>query len=47
MDTVEAFKKFRGACDDVIKAYESEDEKAIETAVGRFLFLCFQLQSSK
>lgn len=47
MEPIESFKKLRDVCDDVIKAYESEDEKEIESAMGRFLFLCLQLQNSK
>jgi hypothetical protein len=47
MEPIEAFKKLREICDDIVKAYESEDEQAIETAMGRFLFLCMQLQTSK
>jgi hypothetical protein len=44
VDPIEAFKKLRDVCDDVVKAYEKEDEKEIESAMGRFLVLCMQLQ---
>lgn len=47
MEPIEAFSKLRDVCDDIVKAYESEDEKEIESAMGRFLFLCMQLQSLK
>lgn len=45
MEQIEVFKKFRGICDDIVNAYEKEDEKELETAMGRFLYLCMQLQS--
>ncbi|MBT2615320.1 MULTISPECIES: hypothetical protein [unclassified Bacillus (in: firmicutes)] len=47
MEQIEAFKKLRDACDDIVNAYDKEDEKELETAMGRFLFLCMQLQSLK
>lgn len=47
MEGVEIFKKLRDSCDEVIKAYESEDEAAIENALGKFLLLMFQLDALK
>lgn len=47
MEPVEVFKKLRDVCDDIVVAYENEDEKQIESAVGRFLFLCMQMQEAK
>jgi hypothetical protein len=45
MEPIEAFKKLRDVCDDIVTAYENDDEKEIESAMGRFLFLCMQLQA--
>jgi hypothetical protein len=49
MDSVdiEVFKKIRDTCDDVIKAFESGDEKELENAAGRFVLLMVQLDSLK
>jgi hypothetical protein len=47
MDNIEMFKKLRDAADDVVKAYESNDEKEIENALGRFMLLMIQLDALK
>lgn len=43
MEPIEMFKKMRDACGDVVAAMENEDEKEIESALGRFIFVCIQL----
>ena len=47
MEGVEYFVKLRDACDDVIKAYESKEEKEIENALGRFMLLMIQMDALK
>jgi hypothetical protein len=47
MEGIETFTKIRDVCDDIIKAYESEDEKELESAMGRFILLCIQMQALK
>lgn len=47
MEGIEAFKKLRDVADDVVKAYESNDEKEIENAIGRFMLLMIQLDALK
>lgn len=39
--------KLRDACNEVIKAYESKDETAIENALGKFVLLMVQLDCLK
>lgn len=43
MGGIEVFKKLRDACDEVIKAYENENESEIENALGKFLLLMMKL----
>lgn len=43
MKAIDMYKKLRDVSDDVVKAMESENEKEIESALGRFLFVCMQL----
>lgn len=47
MEGIELFKKLRDACDGVIKAYESNDEAAKETALGKFVLLMLELDAIK
>ncbi len=47
MEPVEMFKKLRDTCDDVVKAMESNNEKEIENALGRFMVLMIQLDALK
>lgn len=46
-ETIEMYKKLRDVCDDIVRAYENEDEKELESAVGRFILVCMQLQTLK
>lgn len=36
MDPVEMFKQIRDACDAVVRAFESNDQGAIELAIANF-----------
>ncbi len=47
MEPIETFKKLRDSCDAIIKALESEDIEAIESAMGRFLMLMLELEALK
>ena len=47
MEGIEVFRKLRDVCDDVIKAFESNDEAAIENSLGRFMLLMVQLDAIK
>lgn len=47
MNCIEIFKKLRDACDDVIKAYESNDAAETENALGKFMLLMVQLDALK
>lgn len=47
MNNIEAFKKLRDICDEIIIAHENENEKELESAIGRFIYLCMQLQSNE
>lgn len=47
MEGIEVFKKLRDVCDEVVKAYESNNEKEIEAAFGRFMMLAIQLDAIK
>ncbi|MGX5475943.1 hypothetical protein [Bacillus toyonensis] len=47
MEPIEVFKKLRDVCDDIIKAHDSGDEKEIESAMGRFIMVCMQLDALK
>ena len=46
MEPIESFKKLRDVCDDIVNALENDDEKEFESAMGRFLFFCMQMQES-
>ena len=46
-DPIEMFRKLRNACDEVILAYESNDEMAVENAIERFVLLMIQLDAIK
>lgn len=41
---VEAFRKLRDVCNDIVVAHESGDKKEQESAMGRFLLLMVQLE---
>jgi len=45
VEGIEVFRKLRDACDDVVKAIESNDEKETENAIGRFMLLMMQLDT--
>lgn len=47
MESIEIFKKLRDVCDEVIKAIESNDDAAIENALGKFMLLMVQLDAIK
>ena len=47
LEGIEVFKRIRDVCDDILKAYESENEKEFEAAMGRFLMLMIELQSTR
>lgn len=47
MESIELFKKSRDAADDVVKAYESNDEKEIEIALCRFMLLMVKFGAIK
>jgi hypothetical protein len=46
-ESIEFFKKLRDVADGVVKAYEAEDEKLLEDAMGRFLLLMIQMDALK
>ena len=45
MEPVEMFKKLRDVSDDVVKAMESSDSKALESSIGRFIIVMFEFNS--
>lgn len=45
--TIESFKKLRDISDEIVKALESEDEKAFESAFGRFILLLLEFDALK
>lgn len=45
--TIEAFRKLRDVCNDVIVAMENDNVKELESAMGRFIIICMQLQELK
>ena len=47
MDVLEFFKKMRDTANEVIKAVESEDEKAMNIALGQFALLMIQADCIK
>lgn len=47
MEPIEMFRKLRDACDEAINAMESENEEAIETALGKFMVLMMKLDTLK
>lgn len=47
MEGIEVFKKLKDICDEVIKAHESNDEQAMENAVGKFMLLMLRLDAIK
>ncbi len=47
MEPIEVFKAMRDSCDEVVKAMESEDAEAIETAIGKFAVLMMKLDALK
>lgn len=44
---VKTFTKLRDVIDDILKAYENEDEKEMESAMGRLMFVLMQLDALK
>jgi len=47
MEPIEVFKQLRDACDDVIKAVESNDQQRIDASIQRFVGLMVQLEALK
>ena len=47
MDSLEVFKKLRDVSADMVDALEKQDEKATESAMGRFMILMMQLDCLK
>lgn len=47
MEPIEMFRQLRNACDEVIKAMESEDVELIETVIGKFMVLMMKLDALK
>jgi hypothetical protein len=47
VEDIEVFKKFRDVCDEIITAYESENEELLEAALGKFLVLCMKIEADK
>lgn len=47
MEPIEGFKKLRDVSSDMVKAYEDEDETALEAAMGRFIMLMIQMDALK
>lgn len=47
METLEAFKMIRNACDEVITALENEDAKALEISLGKFMVVMLKLDALK
>ncbi len=45
MKAVEAFKRIRDACDEIIKAYENEDDNELQKALGKFMLLIIPFDS--
>lgn len=47
MEGIDVFKKLRDVCDEIVKAYESKDDTAIENGLGKFMLLMLQLDAIK
>lgn len=47
MESIEFFRKLGKACDDVVKAYESNSETEVENAMARFIVLMIQMDALK
>ena len=47
MEPLEIFRKMRDVCDEVVKALESKDAEATETAMGKFVMLMMKLDALK
>ena len=47
MDSIELFKKLRDVSNDIVVAMESNDEKEIESSLGRFLMLAIQMEAMR
>lgn len=46
-ESIEFFKKLRDISGEIVDAYEKEDEKELESAMGRFVFLMVQADALK
>jgi hypothetical protein len=44
---IEFFKKLHEVTGDIVQSFEKEDEKEIESAIGRFIMLMLQADSFK
>ena len=47
MEAIDIFKKIRDASDEVVKALESNDGKALEEATDKFMLLMIKLDCLK
>jgi len=47
MGPIDVFRKLRDVCDEMVKAMESKDEKATETAFAKFMLLMVKLDALK
>ena len=47
MEPIDVFRKLRDVCDEVVKALESKDEEAKETALAKFVLLMVRLEALK
>jgi len=47
MEPIELFKKLRDISDEIVKALESNDEEAMETAMGKFMVLMMKFDAVK
>lgn len=44
MDALTLFRELRDACDEIIKALETDDEVGMFTALGRFVVLTMKMK---
>ncbi|WP_161484902.1 hypothetical protein [Halobacillus sp. KGW1] len=47
MEGIDLFVKMKNILDDIIDAYEREDEEELETALGKFYIFCMKLQKQQ
>lgn len=44
---IEAIRRLRDACDAIVQVSDTEDEQAMEAALGKFLLTLMQLNAMK